>query len=291
MTCAGYKPENDVMTATILQNSYEARQEAKRARLKKRAEQALAQSSTLYNRAVKMSEAIPFGQPILIGHHSEGRDRNYRKKINSTYEKSFALQNKAQHYESKAVNVGTGGISSDDPDAIIKLRKQLAELERNQEMMKAVNKAVRRNKTHESQMAAMLTIGINKSLAAQLLEKDRFGNIGFAGCTLTNNNNNIKRFKARIMEIEKRRNRVDIEEVRDNYIYREDVEGNRVMFIFNGKPEANIRAILKSHAFKWSPSRGAWVRQLNNAGLWAAKKIRAELQIAFIDDTESSLEK
>ena len=49
------------------------------------------------------------------------------------------------------------------------------------------------------------------------------------------------------------------------------------MFIFPGKPDEDTRSLLKSHAFKWSPSRGAWVRHLNNAGLWAAKTIRAVL--------------
>ncbi|MCY1286291.1 hypothetical protein D9M70_352600 [compost metagenome] len=49
------------------------------------------------------------------------------------------------------------------------------------------------------------------------------------------------------------------------------------MFIFPGKPDEQTRTLLKSQAFKWSPSRGAWVRQLNNAGRWAAKQVRETL--------------
>ncbi|MCY1358950.1 hypothetical protein D9M69_455000 [compost metagenome] len=49
------------------------------------------------------------------------------------------------------------------------------------------------------------------------------------------------------------------------------------MFIFPGKPDEQTRTLLKSQAFKWSPSRDAWVRQLNNAGRWAAKQVRETL--------------
>lgn len=69
-----------------------------------------AQSVSTSKRARDMGEAIPFGQPILVGHHSEGRDRNLRGRIHNTYGKAFALQDKAKHYEQKAARVGTGGI-------------------------------------------------------------------------------------------------------------------------------------------------------------------------------------
>src|SRR3546814_16447475 len=78
-----------------------------------------------------MGEAIPFGQPVLIGHHSEGRDRNYRQRIHNTFGKTFDLQKKADHYTKKAASVGDGGISSDDPDAIAKLLRQVKQLTAN----------------------------------------------------------------------------------------------------------------------------------------------------------------
>ncbi len=45
------------------------------------------------------------------------------------------------------------------------------------------------------------------------------------------------------------------------------------MFMFEGKPEKAAREILKRHGFRWSPTRGAWVRQLNNAAIWQAKAV------------------
>lgn len=51
-----------------------------------------------------MASIIPFGQPILVGHHSEQRDRNYRDRIHNTFGKAFAEQDKAAYYHSKAEN-------------------------------------------------------------------------------------------------------------------------------------------------------------------------------------------
>lgn len=44
-------------------------------------------------------------------------------------------------------SIGTGGISTDDPQAIRKLEKKLADLEQSQETMKAVNAYYREHKT------------------------------------------------------------------------------------------------------------------------------------------------
>lgn len=67
-----------------------------------RAQKASEESEQTYQRASDMASAIPFGQPILIGHHSEQRDRRYRDKIHNTFGKSFQLQQKAEYYEQKA---------------------------------------------------------------------------------------------------------------------------------------------------------------------------------------------
>lgn len=87
----------------------------------------------------------------------------------------------------------------------------------------------------------------------------------------------IRRIKQRIQELESRRALQDVVIAGAGFTYKEDTEENCVIFIFPGKPEDQTRTLLKSHAFKWSPSRGAWVRQLNNASRWAAKQVRETL--------------
>lgn len=261
-------------------NSYEAKQAARKARFEERAAKASAESASTYDRARSMGQSIPFGQPILIGHHSEQRDRNFRNRIHDTYGKAFALQDKASHYASKAASVGTGGISSDDPEAIQKLREELAHVEASQERMKAANKAIRAHKTPEDQAAALVALGFTEAQAAEAVKPDFCGRVGFPSYALSNNNANARRIKGRIAELEKRGQREDVEKEGNGYTYREDTEENRVMFVFPGKPDEATRAVLKRNAFKWSPSRGAWVRQLNNAGLWAAKCVREALDKA-----------
>jgi hypothetical protein len=125
-------------------NWYECKQAARRERFEDRAASLADESNRTYARARQMASVIPFGQPILVGHHSEQRDRNYRNRIHNTYGKSFQLQDKAKHYEAKAASVGTGGISSDDPDAIVKLQGQFQQLEKDQAQMKAANQAIRK---------------------------------------------------------------------------------------------------------------------------------------------------
>jgi hypothetical protein len=259
-------------------NWYERKQAARRERFEDRAASLADESNRTYARARQMASVIPFGQPILVGHHSEQRDRNYRNRIHNTYGKSFQLQDKAKHYEAKAASVGGGGISSDDPDAITKLQEQVQQLEKDQAQMKAANQAIRKHKTPEAQVAALLALGFSEQLATEAIRPDFCGRAGFPSYALSNNNANIRRIKQRLQKLESRRALKDIEIEGNGFTYREDTEENRVMFVFPGKPGEQTRALLKRHAFKWSPNRGAWVRQLNNAGRWAAQQVRKVLE-------------
>jgi len=254
-------------------NAYDARMQAKRERYKELAAKAQAQSQAVHDRACTMSEAIPLGQPILVGHHSEGRDRNFRERIHTTYGKAFALQDKAEHYAQKAASVGAGGISGDDPAALVKLRAEMAGLEHSQNMMKAANKAIRTHNTAQARTDALVDLGFEPVMAAQLVTKDFAGRIGFPSYQLSNNNANMARIRARIAELERLRSRADVEQACEGFTYAEDTAENRVMFVFDGRPDDATRAILKAHAFKWSPTRGAWIRQLTNAGIWNGHEV------------------
>lgn len=261
-------------------NSYELKQAMRKARFEELADKAIDESEVTYARAKSMSDAIPFGQPILVGHYSENRDRRFRDRIHNTYGKAFALQEKAKYYQQKAASVGTGGVSSDDPAALDKLREQLAKAEAVQERMKAANRTIRAHKTHEARCEALATLGFSEAVINAVLRPDRVYGLGFASFELSNNSANIRRIKARIDMLEKMGQREDVEVETEGYTFREDVEENRVMFLFPGKPTENVRALLKSHSFKWSPSRGAWVRQRTANGLYAARQVREALDQA-----------
>lgn len=262
-------------------NHYEEKQAARKARYEGRAEQARSAAQSTHARAQQMAEAIPFGQPILIGHHSEGRDRNYRAKITRTYGKAYELDNKADYYESKAAAAGTGGISGDDPEAISKLKVKLQGLIAAQDAMKKANAVIRQRMGDEdAQIDGILALGcFTNEQARDLVRPDYAAHVGFPAYALQNNNANIQRVKKRIKELEQASERQPVELAKDGYTYREDVEDNRAMFIFEGKPEKATRDTLKRHGFRWSPTRGAWVRQLSNAAIWQARAVMQILDV------------
>src|SRR3546814_1380025 len=53
--------------------------------------------------------------------------------------------------------------------------------------------------------------------------------------------------------------------------YRE--QDGRVWLVFPGKPADDVRGKLRSRGFKWSPTRGAWVRQLSEAARYYGRQI------------------
>ncbi|HDF2366293.1 TPA: DUF3560 domain-containing protein [Morganella morganii] len=259
-------------------NWYEEKQARRKERYQEIAGNAVLKSNAIYSQARTMADMIPFGQPILLGHHSEKRDRNFRSKITRTFEKSFKESSKAEYYERKAKSVGRAGISSDDPDAVLKLQKKLSGLEKNHERMKLVNKVVKNKKiTHDEKINEIIALGFKKESATELLKGDFMGRIGFATYALQNNKAEINRVKSRIEDLSKIKNNDNITEENDNFTFKVNYEINRIMFVFDDKPEEKVRNILKSNAFNWSKYNNAWIRKISPNALYAANYIKSQL--------------
>jgi hypothetical protein len=258
---------------------YQEQQEARKDRMLERADKASADFQATYNRAKDMASVIPFGQPILVGHHSEKRDRRYRDKIHNTFGKAFELDSKADHYRQKAATVGNTGIASNDPEAIEKLKNKLAGLERSQETMKTVNKIIRASKlTDEEKAAEIVAAGLlSEAQAIEILKPDHCGRIGFASYSLSNNNAEINRTKKRINELERLRNSDPLEFENDDFSMA--VDNGRVCIEFaGGKPSDDVRAMLRGSAFKWSRYQGAWVRKATANGVAEAGRLLERLK-------------
>lgn len=145
--------------------------------------------------------------------------------------------------------------------------------------MKQANTLIRKHKTQEAQKVALLEMGFTELQAYELLKSSWNKRQGFMPFQLQNNNANIRRIRQRIAILEKAAIENVTREIEGNgYILQEDAEENRVMFILDGKPEPEIRSLLKSYGFKWSPSRGAWVRMLNGNGRYAARQVMEKLE-------------
>ncbi len=254
-------------------NHYEQKLEARRERLLARAKKLNAEGEARYKSARSMAAMIPFGQPILVGHHSEKRDRNFRGRIHNNFGKAFEAMNAAKELAGRAESVGTGGISSDDPEAVVKLKEKLAAEEAEQAQMVAANKLVKKG-----DVPGLVALGFSEADAQKLLVGDFCGRKGFPAYRISNNGANIRRIKLRIEQLQAAAGREHQEVLHNSGVNLvQNVEANRVQLIFPGKPSAEVRAELKARGFRWSPSEGAWQRHLNNAGIWAAKAILEKL--------------
>ena len=258
-------------------NSYETKQQARKERLEERAAQANSNSDAAYRASHKATEGIVMGQPILVGHHSEARHRGAIKRADSCMRKSVEEARRAEELQRRADAVGTGGISSDDPDAVRKLREQLATITGNQEFMKAANKVVKSKKSDQDKIAGLVAMGFSEESAARQLRPDNGGRVGFPSYMLSNNNANMRRIEQRIKDLEAQAQRESKVIEGGGYTYHEDTDENRVMFRFPGKPAEDVRQVLKKHGFRWSPSRNAWVRQLTGNGVFAGQVVRGWL--------------
>jgi len=192
-------PTDETKTRKVgsLGGDYQERIENKKERLEVRAENARAESNACFETAHRLGDVLPFGQPILVGHHSERKHRRLIENIDSNMRKSVEAQDKANYLEAKAESVGSAGIAPDDPEAIQKLKEKLANLERSQEMMRSINKVIRsKHMSDEDKIEYMTqTQKLTEKLAVELLKGDFCGRTGFASYALQNNNAVIRTTK------------------------------------------------------------------------------------------------
>ena len=117
---------------------YQERQERKKEIYQGRVEQAEKRSQLHYKKHKDLSNLIPMGQPILVGHHSERRHRNDLKLIDNEIKKSIQEDEKAYYYRNKIDNIDNKNvISSDDPQAVEKLLAKIKALEEAKTNVKA----------------------------------------------------------------------------------------------------------------------------------------------------------
>lgn len=254
-------------------NRYEEKQEARRERYEELAEKAQVESEAALARARRLADLIPLGQPILVGHYSEKRDRGFRARISRTYERGFEASEKAKHYAQKAASVGTGGIASEDPEAVAKLRNKLERLEAEQARMKAVNAAHKKFlKNPESLDKCDLSDSL-KNLIRSYIPRYSWEPHPCAPYMLTNNGAEIRRVKARIEELGRKSEREHVEREIGSVRIVEDPEENRVKIYFAGKPSEDVRKRLKSYGFRWSPTAGAWQQHLSPLAVYRANEV------------------
>lgn len=139
LRAAGFEVEVEIddtprPTAEV-QEDKSARAADRAAALDAKADRLRAKSDAHQAAADQISSGIPFGQPILIGHHSEGRARRDAEKIHRNMDRSVEAANQARETEHRAA-IARVGTKPENPvttgNRLDTLRAELRKLERQQ---------------------------------------------------------------------------------------------------------------------------------------------------------------
>jgi hypothetical protein len=259
-------------------NDYEQRKADRIERQRARGARLAAEGNGKLDAARTAAACIPFGQPIHVGHHSEGRDRRFRERIHATEGKGHELRREGAELAARADRAEASmAVSSDDPSAVEKLREKLATLAAAQDRDKAINRIVlpasRKGGDgwREATAARLVDAGLcSAALAQATIGPDFAQRYGVPGYVTTNRASEIRRIEQRIEVLARAAATPPREPVTiGDATISEDRELNRVQIRFPGKPDEGRRARLKSCGFRWAPSAGAWQRQAS-PGAWAA---------------------
>jgi hypothetical protein len=132
------------------------RREAKAERLRQWADSREAKADAAYAGVRSISDRIPMGQPILVGHHSEKRARRDQDRIERGMRQSVENGAKADEMRARADEIerqAKQSIYSDDADAIQQLEAKVAKLTARRDAWKVKNAEYR--KAHRDELKAM----------------------------------------------------------------------------------------------------------------------------------------
>ena len=177
----------------------------------------------------------------------------------------------------ESIFYGNDIIKSSDENAIEKLQEKVDELRENQEEMKEANKAIRLKDTEKGD-ELLRNMGYTDEQIKDLRTPDFCGRLGFPNYMLTNNNANIRRLEGRIKSLQATKSKGTQESENKFFKVKEDADAMRVQLFFEGKPEPEVRDVLKRNGFRWAPSVGAWQRQLTENAKYALKRVIKELE-------------
>lgn len=272
-TTAGYRSEVDKAYDIADKVAEKKPEEAERAyRLAERYSKKMAE---YYNKESSIGMMCP---SVMISGAGNFPVKKKERQL-AAWERNHEFYQYVQGILAKIENIlyGREIIKSDDERAIEKLEEKLEDMKKLQEDMKAANKALRL-KDKEAGNDQLREMGYSEESIEELRKPDYLGRVGYPNFQLSNNNANIHRVEERLKRLKAVKERGSSEQEYKTFKMVENTEAMRYQIIFDGKPDAEIRTLLKSNGFKWAPSQGAWQRQITSNGKWALKKVVEKLK-------------
>lgn len=272
-TTAGYRSEVDKAYDIADKVAEKKPEEAERAyRLAERYSKKMAE---YYNKESSIGMMCP---SVMISGAGNFPIKKKERQL-AAWERNHEFYQYVQGILAKIENIlyGREIIKSDDERAIEKLEEKLEDMKKLHEDMKAANKALRL-KDKEAGNDQLREMGYSEESIEELRKPDYLGRVGYPNFQLSNNNANIHRVEERLKRLKAVKERGSSEQEYKTFKVVENTEAMRYQIIFDGKPDAEIRTLLKSNGFKWAPSQGAWQRQITSNGKWALKKVVEKLK-------------
>jgi hypothetical protein len=241
----------------------EERRERRASILRLRAARLKVKANDLYRASHDIGSRIPFGQPILVGHHSERGHRRAIDKMHNATAKAYGATQYAETLDRRADHVERRPtIQASDSDAVEQYREKLAKLTAQREQIKATNNAWRKF-TKSKDAAPLHALGFDDAAITRMSERIAtaysWEKQPHPGWELTNLGARIRDVEQKIERLE--RDKATPEKVVESAggVRLEDCpQDNRLRLFFPGKPDEATRTRLKGSGFRWAPSLGCW---------------------------------
>ena len=183
--------------------TYRERRQVRAERLRGWADKRETRGQADLDRAHQLADLIPFGQPILVGHHSEGRHRRDLARIQGGMERGLDSLGMAERMRERADSIERAAqhaVYNDDTDAIERLRERIALREAERDRLKAYNTSCRKGTPDP----ALLTPADVESLrvVARFTPYNLSKGGGFPAYALTNLGATIRKDRQRLEQLQ-----------------------------------------------------------------------------------------
>jgi hypothetical protein len=208
-----------------------------------------------------------------------------QEKVNNSIDNKLEEWNQ---WEDKAINRITAKLSgtpirkktNDTRSDLAVQKSKLEELKEYQSLMKEINKAYRNFVKNQDSINDSNLPKKYKELIRNWKPIYSYEKAPIQPYEMQNNLANIKRVEQRISELE---SKVNLEKAGftkmkyENGVVFQNMEINRLQIIFDDKPDADIRTILKKNGFRWSPRYKAWQRQVTGNAMFTFDQIKGKI--------------
>lgn len=203
------------------------------------------------------TDGIPFGQPILVGHHSEKRHRAAIDKMARNMTKGCEESDLAKHHRSAADGIEAAldrSIFSDDDNAVEAIEGRIAEREAQRAQMVAANKYWRKHKSMKGYPG--LTDEQAAKLDADIPTRYSWERQPYAPYQLSNLSGRIRADRERLKVIKVQADRTEKAEAAGGVLLVVDHGGEWCRLTFADRPERAVINDLKAAGYRWGG--GSW---------------------------------